>query len=102
MFIEEDQFLNASVVAIEKMRDSVLGKVLQFTQQGWPNNPEPVFQPYYSKRLDLSYEDGILLWDSRVVVPELSQALLLTDLHAEHLGVVKMKQLARERGYACT
>ena len=102
MFIEEDQFLNASVVAMETMRDPVLGKVLQFTQQGWPNNLEPVFQPYYSKRLDLSHEDGILLWDSRVVVPESLQALLLTDLHAEHLGMVKMKQLARERGYACT
>ena len=28
MFIEEDQFLNASVVAMETRRDPVLGKVL--------------------------------------------------------------------------
>ena len=70
MFIEEYQFLKASVVAMETMRDPVLGKVLQFTQQGWPNNLEPVFQPYYSKRLELSHEDGILLWNSRVLVPE--------------------------------
>ena len=96
MFIEEDQFLNASVVARETTRDPVLGKVLQFTQQGWPNNLEPQFQPYYSKRLELSHEDGILLWNSRVVVPESLQALLLADLHAEHLGMVKMKQLARK------
>ena len=96
MFIEEDQFLNASVVAMETMRDPVLGMVLQFTQQGWRNNLEPVFQPYYSKRLELSHEDGILLWNSRVVVPESLQALLLADLHAEHLGMVKMKQLARK------
>ena len=60
MFIEEDQFLNASVVAMETMRDPVLGKVLQFTQQGWPNNLEPVFQPYYSKRLELSHEELVL------------------------------------------
>ena len=77
MFIEED-----------------LGKVLQFTQQGWPNNLEPVFQPYYSKRLELCHEDGILLWNSRAVVPESLQGLLLADLHAEDLGMVKMKQLA--------
>ena len=96
MFIEEDQFLNASVVAMETMRDPVLGKVLQFTQQGWPNTLEPVFQPYYSKRLELSPEDGTLLWNSRVVVPESLQALSLAYLHAEHLGVVKMKQLARK------
>ena len=81
---------------METMRDPILGKVLQVTQQGWPNNPEPVFQRYYSKRLELSHEDGILLWNSRVVVPESLQALLLADLHAEHLGMVKMKQLARK------
>ena len=76
------------------MRDPVLGKVLQFTQQSWSNNQEPVFQPYYSKRLELSHEDGILLWNSPVVVPESLQALLSADLHAEHLGMVKMKQFA--------
>ena len=96
MFIEEDQFLNTSVVAMEIMRDPVLGMVLQFTQQGWRNNLEPVFQPYYSKRLELSHEDGILLWNSRVVVPDSLQAFLLADVHAEHLGMVKMKQLARK------
>ena len=88
MVIEEDQFLNASVVAMEIMRDPVLGMVLQFTQQGWRNNLEPVFQPYYSKRLELSHEDGILLWNSRVVLPESLQAFLLADVHAEHLGMV--------------
>ena len=77
MFIEEDQFFkNVSIVAMETMRDPVLGKVLQFTQQGWPNNLEPVFQPYYNKRLELSHEDGVLLWNSRVLVPESLQAFL--------------------------
>ena len=33
-----NQLLNASVVAMETMRDPVLGKALQFTQQGWPDN----------------------------------------------------------------
>ena len=55
---------------METMQDPVLGKVLRFTQQGWPDNPEPLFQPYYSKRLELSHEDGILLRNSQVVIPE--------------------------------
>lgn len=95
MFIEGDQFVNASIVASETKRDSVLSKVLQFTQHGWPEKPEPVFQPYHNKRLELTQEDGILLWNSRVIVPEVLRTLLLKDLHAEHLGMVKMKQLAR-------
>ncbi|XP_015780595.1 PREDICTED: uncharacterized protein K02A2.6-like [Acropora digitifera] len=95
MFIEGDQFVNASIVASETKRDSVLSKVLQFTQHGWPEKPEPVFQPYHNKRLELTQEDGILLWNSRVIVPEVLRTLLLKDLHAQHLGMVKMKQLAR-------
>ena len=95
MFIEGDQFVNASIVASEAKRDSVLSKVLQFTQHGWPEKPEPVIQPYHNKRLELTQEDGILLWNSRVIVPEVLITLLLKDLHAEHLGMVKMKQLAR-------
>ena len=55
-----------------------------------------MFQPYDSKRLELSHEDGILLWNSRVVVPESLRGLLLSDLHAEHLGMIKMKHLARK------
>ena len=46
--------------------------------------------------MELTQEDGILLWNSRVVIPEVLRTLLLKDLHAEHLGMVKMKQLARK------
>ena len=51
MFIE-DQLLNASVVAMETMRAPVLEKVLQFTQQDWPNNVEPVFNLTTAKGLN--------------------------------------------------
>ena len=54
MLIERDQLVNASIVASETKRDSVLSKVLQFTQHGWPEEPEPVFQPYHNKRLELT------------------------------------------------
>ena len=92
IFIEGDQFVNAYMVARETRKDSVLSKVLHFTQYGWPGRPEPKFQPYH-KRLKLTQEDGILLWNSRVVIPEVLRTLLLKSLHAEHLGMVKMKQL---------
>ena len=96
MFIEGDQFVNASMVARETKKDSVLSKVLHFTQHGWPKKPEPLFQPYHNKRLELTQEDGILLRNSRVLIPEVLRTLLLKDLYAEHLGMVKMKQLARK------
>ena len=54
-----------------------------------------MFQPYHNKRLELTQGDGILLWNSRVIVPEVLRTLLLKDLHSEHLGMVKMKQLVK-------
>ena len=59
-------------------------------------NPEERFQPYYNKRLELTHEGGVLSWNSRVVIPESLRTILIKDLHAEHLGMVKMKQLARK------
>ena len=50
--------------------------------------------PYFRKRLEITVEDDILMWDSRVIISKSLQELL-KDLHAEHQGMVKMKQLAR-------
>ena len=49
MVVEGDKFVNASIVASETKKGSVLSKVLQFTQPGWREKPEPVFQPYHNK-----------------------------------------------------
>ena len=91
MFIEGDRIVNASMVAMETQENPVLRKVLNFTS----------LQPYYSKWLDLTHEDGILLQNSLVVIPESLRSLLLSDLHAEHLGIVKMEQPARKYLWLC-
>ena len=39
VFLKGDQFLNASVVAMETKQHSVLSKMLQYTWEGWPDNP---------------------------------------------------------------
>ena len=96
MFIEREKIVNSTMVAMETKKDPVLSKVLDFTKNGWPEKPPPELQPYHTRRLELSHEDGILLWDTRVVIPESLRDILLKDLHAEHFGIVKMKQLARK------
>ena len=52
--------------------------------------------PYYSKRMDITSEDNKLIWNDRVIIPTSLREILLNDLHAEHLGIVKTKQLARK------
>ena len=66
---EGDQFVIASMIAREPKKDSILSKGLHFTQHGWPEKPEPLFQPHHNKRLELTKEVEILLWNSRVVIP---------------------------------
>ena len=95
LLIENDSIIKAAVVRAESAKDSVLAKVIRYTVNGWPAEIEEDLKAYASKRMELSVENDILLWDNRVVIPSSLRMLLLRDLHAEHFGMVKMKQVAR-------
>ena len=77
-------------------RDPTLSQVLRYTLEGWPttNNSEEL-NPYFSKRTELSVEDGCVLWGARVVVPSQGRSKVLTELHEAHPGESRMKALAR-------
>ena len=54
-----------------------------------------VFQFYLSKIAAFSVVEGCLLWGGRVVIPQSLHKMVLTELHKEHMGVSRMKALAR-------
>ena len=56
---------------------------------------QPQFQPYHSRKLELSIQDGCILWGSRIIVPKPGREQLLLLLHEGHPGISKMKGLAR-------
>jgi hypothetical protein len=77
-------------------KDPVLAKVLQFTLEGWPAHvDDPELQPYFLRRHELSADQGCLLWGMRVVIPTKFHDRMVQELHNEHLGIVRMKALAR-------
>ena len=77
-------------------RDPVLAKVIRFVQEGFPDrNDEIDFRPYFSRKNELSIQDGCLLWGARVVVPPSGRTKLLSQLHDSHTGIVRMKAIAR-------
>jgi transposase InsO family protein len=89
--------LTAKTVAAETARDPVLSKVMHLTQIGWPSSsPGDTYKPYFLRRTELSIEQGCVLWGNRVVIPYTLQSMLLLDLHTEHMGVVRMKAMARK------
>ena len=77
-------------------RVPVLSQVQRFILEGWPtkNNSEEL-NPYFTKRSELSVEDGCVLWGARVVVPPQGRSKILTELHEAHPGESRMKALAR-------
>ena len=44
--------------------------------------------------MELSIEQGCLLWGCRTVIPEACQKSILNELHVAHPGMVRMKALA--------
>ena len=59
MLVEGEEIINSKIMALETKKHPILSKVLEFTRNGWPESPQSELQPYYSKRLELSTEDGI-------------------------------------------
>ena len=76
-------------------RDPVLSKVKSYLLKSWPEQIPQVLKPYQSKIAELTIEDGCLLWGGRVVVPQSVREIIKKELHREHLGISKMKGLAR-------
>lgn len=77
-------------------RDPVLSQVLRFTLEGWPlTHEQEEFQPFIQRKVEISTEDGCLLWGSRVIVPPQGRKAVLEELHETHPGISRMKALAR-------
>jgi len=71
-------------------RDPVPSQVLQFALQSWPNKCDSSLVAYLSRKTELSFLDGCLLWGSRVVIPPQCQKNVLQELHSGHPGMTKM------------
>ena len=92
--------LDESPVTAEKiarwtLKDPILVQVRQFVEQGWPSEIAREFAPYSSRKEELSIQQGVLMWGTRVVVPPQARDTMLDELHFTHPGIVRMKGLAR-------
>ena len=80
----------------ETQRDPVLDQVYEMTSKGWPHNPDPdPLNPYFVRKDEITLQSGCLMWGIRVVVPPKLRPQVLEELQQGHMGVVKMKALAR-------
>nr|CAI5829053.1 unnamed protein product [Callosobruchus analis] len=73
--------------------DPALSKILKSVKGGWPVDND--LKPYFSRKNEINTEDDLLIWGDKVIIPLELRGRLLKELHSTHLGIVKMKLLAR-------
>jgi transposase InsO family protein len=86
------------VSRMELIRDTrrYFGAIINALKKGWSLQTKKKFPQYYSRREEFSVTpDGILCLNDHVVIPPTLCDAVLEDLHSGHMGVEKMKALAR-------
>ena len=90
--------VTAATLRTETLKDNILNQVLKFLATGkWPAKHDVTedLKPFFYKRLELSLDDGIILWNLRVIIPRCLEDKILQELHHQHPGIVRMKELSR-------
>ncbi|XP_055307800.1 uncharacterized protein K02A2.6-like, partial [Sitodiplosis mosellana] len=87
-------------IATHTRRDPILSKVHDCIQHGTVDQLQgSEYTSFRNKATELSVESGCILWGYRTVIPNALRKIILQDLHASHMGIVKTKALARSYVY---
>lgn len=91
--------VTSAQIAKATQEDPVLSKILDLVKNGWnfelSSNRNSQFQPFLTRKHELSCENECLMWGSRVVIPNKLRTQVLDMLHESHPGICRMKSLAR-------
>jgi len=87
--------VTAADVAAASKSDDDLSKVMQYLQFGWPTDINESIRSYHRCRSELTIEADCLVREHRTVIPVVFRRHLLEDLHSVHIGVCRMKSVAR-------
>ncbi|MFO0089677.1 MAG: RNase H-like domain-containing protein, partial [bacterium] len=77
-------------------------ELLKFIESGFPKTPEELpesVRHYWKLRADLWSDDGLVLFQSRIIVPSAKRADILVELHSSHQGIERKKRRARQTVY---
>lgn len=95
-----DQFpLDCKEISKETTRDDFLVAIMTYLRQGWPDRLDRRFRDVSSHHQELEEVEGCVLFQDRVIIPDVLKPQVLKMLHRNHNGMSKMKQLARRTVY---
>ncbi|XP_060742372.1 uncharacterized protein K02A2.6-like [Tachysurus vachellii] len=88
--------ITAEQVRSWTQKDPVLSRVREMVHRGFLQDLIGTeFDPFTSRKDELSVQDGCVLWGARVIIPSVGRSEVLKQLHQCHPGVARMKALAR-------
>jgi len=94
-YLDEMKIVNAKLIQKETIKDPILSKVKYYITNGWPEKVRKELEVFKQKQELLSVEQNTILWGYRITIPEIIKQKILDELHYNHLGIVKMKSIAR-------
>ena len=87
-------------LGVETQKDDLLKELYKNIKFGWgKNNISSEMKYYFSNNLCLSIVGKCVLYGNRIIVPKKFRKEILGVLHEGHIGVVRMKHLARKYVY---
>ncbi|XP_053618601.1 uncharacterized protein K02A2.6-like [Plodia interpunctella] len=99
-FVQETVPIDFIDVSKETRKDTLLSKVLGYIMFGWPSSPTSEEEKiFFARRQDLFTDRGCIIYKYRVVIPYSLQSDVLKEIHSGHLGMNKMKNIARNYVY---
>ena len=85
------------------MNDETLRIIKQYCESGWPLYKSLVtnlkVKQYWHIRQDIFLDDGLLLYNSRLIIPESLKSQFLKIIHNVHQGISGCQTKAREAIY---
>lgn len=86
-----------SLLAKETAADTSLSRLLQLIQQGFSDSDrnDSTISSIWHVKDSLYIQDGVILYQDRILVPATLRSRILQHLHAAHQGVSAMEQRAR-------
>jgi transposase InsO family protein len=80
-------------------KDEQLMKLKRCVTEGWSDGSKKELKHFFDKNEQLGVEWGCVMVDERIVIPERMKRSVLRILHTNHLGLNRMKQIARKYVY---
>ena len=81
--------------------DEKYSRICRYVENGWPrfHQLDDISQHFHKLRSELHVENGLLLLNQKLVIPEKLQGKMVKWLHGPHLGIEKTLARARELYY---